>query len=327
MVAQERATTAALLAHLAEVDARKLYLPAGFPSMYIYCVEELRLSEDSALKRIRAARAARRFPAIFDALADGRLHLSGVVLLTPHLNPANAAELLAAAAGKRKTEIEALLAQRFPRSELLPLVEVLPDSAPLPIRELAPGPVETPAPERNGAVNAPATPVSVAAPDPRSRVKPHAPQRFALHLVIDQHTHDRLRYAQQLLGHQIPSGDVAQVIGRALDVLIGQLEKRKFAATTRPHRSRRERGDADSPDRATDPRSIPARVRRAVWERDGGRCAFVSGTGQRCPAREPLEFDHVEPVARGAPRRWRTCACGAERTTSTRRSASSGHDS
>ena len=48
VVAQERTATAAVLAHLAEFDARRLYLPAGFPSMHSYCVRELRLSECAA---------------------------------------------------------------------------------------------------------------------------------------------------------------------------------------------------------------------------------------------------------------------------------------
>ena len=81
LVSQDRATTAALLAHLAEVDERKLYLPAAHPSMFSYCVHELRMSEDAAYKRIQAARAAREFPAIFAAIADGRLHLSAVIRL------------------------------------------------------------------------------------------------------------------------------------------------------------------------------------------------------------------------------------------------------
>src|SRR2546425_12742193 len=98
LVAQDRTTTAALLAHLAEVDARRLYRPAGYPSMYLYCVQELGLSEDAASKRIHAARAARRFPALFAALADGRLHLSAVVLLAAHLTEDTAEELMAAAA-------------------------------------------------------------------------------------------------------------------------------------------------------------------------------------------------------------------------------------
>ena len=85
LVERDRATTAELLAHIGEVDARRLYVPAAYPSMYLYCVHELRLSEDSALKRIQAARAARQFPVLFEAVAQGRLHLSGVVLLAPYL--------------------------------------------------------------------------------------------------------------------------------------------------------------------------------------------------------------------------------------------------
>jgi hypothetical protein len=58
-------------------------------------------------------------------------------------------------------------------------------------------------------------------------VAPLAPQRFALQITIGQSTHDKLRYAQQLLSHQVASSDVAEVLDRALDALIGQLEKRK----------------------------------------------------------------------------------------------------
>src|SRR6266487_3101741 len=130
LVAQDRVTTATLLAHLAEVDARRLYLPAAYPSMYAYCVHELHLSEDAACKRIQAARVARQFPVLFEALADGRLHLSAVVLLAPHLTPENAQDLLAAAAHRTKAEIEELLARRFPRSETMALVEALPASPP-----------------------------------------------------------------------------------------------------------------------------------------------------------------------------------------------------
>src|SRR5436309_10927850 len=84
-LAHERSSTADVLAHIAEVDARKLYLPAGYASMYAYCVGKLRLSEDAAWKRLQAAHAARRCPGVFVALAEGRLHLSAVVLLAPHV--------------------------------------------------------------------------------------------------------------------------------------------------------------------------------------------------------------------------------------------------
>jgi hypothetical protein len=306
LVAQDRATTAMLLAHLAEVDARKLYVPAAHPSMFSYCTHELRFSEDAAYKRIQAARTAWRFPAIFPALADGQLNLTGVLLLGPYLNPANADELLGAAVGRTKSEIEEWLAQRFPRSELLPLVTELPADGQLALErvkldgaELAPWQIDSDdfdadgqlAPERVKLDGTQLAPGRVAASTTTARLAPTAPGRYSLQLTIGKGTHDKLRHAQALLGHQVPSGEVAEVLDRALDALIGQLERRKFAATSRP-RPRQKRPSAN-------PRHVPAEVRRAVWARDGGRCTFVSVTGHRCEARTRIEFDHVEPVARG----------------------------
>ena len=109
LVARDRATTAALLAHIAEVDARRLYVPAGHPSMFSYCVQELGLAEEAAFKRIRAARTARQFPAAFVAVAEGRLHLSAVVVLSSYLTPENAGELLSAAEHQSKAGLERLL--------------------------------------------------------------------------------------------------------------------------------------------------------------------------------------------------------------------------
>jgi hypothetical protein len=282
LVAQDRATTAMLLAHLAEVDARKLYVPAAHPSMFSYCTHELRFSEDAAYKRIQAARTAWRFPAIFPALADGQLNLTGVLLLGPYLNPANADELLGAAAGRTRSEIEEWLARRFPRSELLSLVTALPAVLP-PDGQLAP--------ERVKLDDAKLAAEQFAASAAPARLAPAAPQRYSLQLTIGQGTHDKLRHAQTLLGHQVPSGEVAEVLDRALDALIGQLERRKFAATSRPG-SRPRRPSAN-------PRHIPAEVRRAVWARNGKQCTYTSAAGHRCEARTRIEFDHVEPVARG----------------------------
>ena len=96
LVASDRTTTAELLAHIGEFDGRRLYAADGFPSMHAYCVQRLRFSDDMAFKRIRAARAARKFPAILAAIGDGRLHLTGVVMLCKYLKRENARELLEA---------------------------------------------------------------------------------------------------------------------------------------------------------------------------------------------------------------------------------------
>src|SRR5262245_46948115 len=102
LVTEERIHTAQLLLHLAEFDPRGLHREDGYPSLFAYCVQVLHFSEDEAFKRIRAARAARRVPAILEEIAEGRLHLTAVLLLAPHLSPQNAEELLAEARHRTK---------------------------------------------------------------------------------------------------------------------------------------------------------------------------------------------------------------------------------
>lgn len=315
LVARDRVTTAELLAHIAEVDSRRLYLPAAYPSMYAYCVGELRLSEEAAFKRIHAARVARRCPAVFAYLADGRLHLSAVIMLAPHLTEQTAEELLAGASNKTRSELEHFLAARFPRPDLPTLVQALPMPRSI-AGEHAPGRVDLPGPIGIGPVgtqpqtdpgsfeNSPQhAPGRADVPAVRPRLVPLAPERYALQLTVGQATHDKLRHAQRLLGHQIPAGDLAQVLDVALDALIARLERRKLAAMSKPSAAR-ESGQAGPrtprPTKPTrNPRHIPADVRRVVWQSDRGQCTFVSAAGRRCGARTRLEFDHVHEVARG----------------------------
>jgi hypothetical protein len=365
-IGRERLATADHLADLAEFDARRLYLPEGFSSMFEYCVGRLRLSRERALKRIRIIRATRAFPVLYDAIADGRLHPSDIVPLASHLSPDNVPELIEAASGKNKAEIERYLAWRFTRRVTSGGSEVLPVSPGTPrekestdARAASPG---TPreAGSTDAAVGSPARPragessddfqVSLGAPPavqsadgsqvslgtPRagesgvppsttdlesahaarddsgatgwgtavSRVSPGTPPAPALVLSVAQPPKERvqvtiqdsalekLRYLQSLLGHQRGSRDPAQVIERELDACIVEVEKQKFGATSRPHRGRSGNFQQLS-------RHIPAEVKRRVWERDGGRCAFVSDSGHRCETRSRLEFDHILEFARG----------------------------
>jgi hypothetical protein len=86
--------TADLIASLAELDARRLYLGEGCSSLFTYCTHVLHLSEHAAYGRIEAARAARRFPLILDRLADGAITLTAVGLLAAHFTADNHRELL-----------------------------------------------------------------------------------------------------------------------------------------------------------------------------------------------------------------------------------------
>src|SRR2546429_6785914 len=106
LVQTSRGVEEKLLVHLGEIDERKLYLDLAFPSMFVFCVQELGFSEDAAYNRIMVARAARRLPAILEAVRSGQVHLAGLRVLAPHLTIENHVEVLAEAAGKSKREME-----------------------------------------------------------------------------------------------------------------------------------------------------------------------------------------------------------------------------
>jgi len=245
LAAHDRVTTAVFLAHIAEVDARKLFVPAGYSSMFVYCVEELHLSESATAKRIQAARAARRFPALFTALAEGRLHLTAVRLLAPHLTPANVDQLIEVATHRRQSEIEELLARLFsaapPRVRLLTPIAIQPTqhaarhvdkvSATLDAfdQHASEGFPEDVSAQSNAPSEGGTSSEHYAGHVPRLQPQAQsAPERFLLQLAIDRPTRDKLQYAIALLSHSVPNGDAAQVFGRALDALITNLEKRKF---------------------------------------------------------------------------------------------------
>jgi hypothetical protein len=124
----------------------------------------------------------------------------------------------------------------------------------------------------------------------KGRVLPLAPRRYKLELTIGQETRDRLTELQELLSHQIPDGDPAVIIDRALAMFVEKVRAQRMKATGQP-RPVHQRGHRT--------RSVPAEVQRTVWKRDGGQCAFVGGDGQRCAERRFLEVHHVRPYAQG----------------------------
>jgi hypothetical protein len=134
LAARSNHITAEMLAHVGEIDHRRLYLQAACPSMFMYCTSILHLSEDSAYKCITAARAARRYPLVLKMVAAGDLHLTAVRLLAPHLRTANHEELLHAAVHKTKCEVQQLIASRFPLPDVAAQVRKLPDAASVPTR-------------------------------------------------------------------------------------------------------------------------------------------------------------------------------------------------
>jgi 5-methylcytosine-specific restriction endonuclease McrA len=114
-------------------------------------------------------------------------------------------------------------------------------------------------------------------------------------MTVSEETHQKLQRARDLLRHVVPDGDPAAIVDRALTVLVQQAELRKFAAAEQRRTSRPRVASAGAHSRV-----VPASIRRAVWSRDQGRCAFEGFEG-RCVETGGLEFHHVLPFASGGP--------------------------
>ncbi len=329
LAARERRATALLVAHLAELDTRDLHLRAGYPSLFIYCRDVLALSEHEAYNRMEAARTARRFPLVLDLLASGAVNLTTVRLLGPHLTADNHAQVLESARGKRKAEVEEIVARLAPRPDVPVSVRRLsvktvaaapaidscstgadsrcsdaalpapPDDG-RPVRtESLPSPTGCPRrPEHPPAVTAPRAQALHEAP---AALTPLSPDRYCYQLTIGGATLEKLRLARDMLRHALPSGDDEALLDRALTLLLKDLARKKFGSE---ESARRSRGAARHPHGlrrtgASDSRAIPVAVKRAVWLRDLGRCAFVAEDGRRCGERAFVEFHHLRPFAAG----------------------------
>ena len=264
--------------------------------MFTYSTEVLHLSEAEAYLRIAVARASREHPVLLTMLADGRLHLTGIAKLAPHLTRENRDQLLERAIHKSKREIEELVAALAPRPDVPALMRKLPQPSAVQIAavELRPAGV-APAQLRPDAVEEreQEPEIGVAAPPARTPggpavFEPLSPSRYKVQFTSSAVLHGKLERLQALM----PDADLAGIIEAAVTEKLERLEARRFAKTKAPRKTLAETHTTPSS------RYIPAAVRRAVYERDGGRCHYVDERGKRCTARRRLEFHHRHPYAR-----------------------------
>ncbi len=288
LVGQTNQTLAALLAHLAEVEARGIHRVRACASLYTYCVYELRIPEDAAFRRAKAARLCGRFPALYDAVAAGELHLTGLLLLGAHLTEENHVEVLARARHRTKREIAKLVRQLHPLPDVPARIEPLgpepgiasprnPTWSELeasfsPVRELPPGArpahwvdgaghrdgAELGGVDRAGAGQSGSADAEAAEDGAdRAGADPDAaPQRYKVQFTASQEYVELLERARDLLSRAVPDRSIAEVHLRALRELVAKL---------------------------------------------GARCTFVDATGRRCREATRLELHHQQPFARGGP--------------------------
>jgi len=283
LLAAEGRSEARIVAHLAEVDARRIHLKAAAPSLFEYCQKQLGLSDNQAYYRIAAARVAQRFPVLFELLERRAIHLTNIAPLAKHLTAENHLELLGEAGRLSKRELLRWLARRYPQPEVSSHICKLPGSE-LAARRLVP---------HGGAVSA----------GPTGSLEPRSEGLYRLQLNTPERVKAKLELARDLMSHANPSGDLALVVERGLDLLIAQLQKARFGQTSRPARTKRVELEHQAEDfdrsKSSSRRHVPRETRRRLVERDGSCCSFVGDDGTRCTARAFLEVDHRQPWARG----------------------------
>ncbi len=246
------------------------------------------------------------------------------------LTQENVDDILARAAFRTRAEVEHLVvsvqARTAPRAGVRKLAERAPAAAsaalPLPASDAGAeaAPVAGPAEPTLGpdpiADSRPALPPTVAQPKRRAETLAVSETHWSLRVTLDRACKEDLETLRSLLSHKVPDGDLAAVLHEAIRCAIEKHGKRKGAAAPERKTKDAKEGSKECAKEGSEEGSnrgakqvaakppgarptIPAIVRRAVWKRDGGRCAWVGPDGCGCNSRWKLELDHIRPVALG----------------------------
>ncbi len=323
------------LVALSAFDARRGWVALGHANLFSFARVELGLSRSGAYWRLSAVRLVQRYPEVIEPLRDGRLCMSTTAELAKVLTGENRDEVLPRYFGlsaREAQEVTAALAPRpeLPARDLVTRVErdrrLQPVEPGGPAAGRLPMATSTVAPTPTGeAVQTSGLPPAQLArrsvPPTRDDVEPLTADLRRLHVTVSREFLRELEMARDGLSHAIPGATTEQVLHAALQLLLekqararGQVKRPRTVAPTpqapaepdevapRPPASDGSCfGTATEPlHRRTGPReAIPAAVRRAVWARDQGRCAWPLDSGGRCGSTHRLELDHLEPWARG----------------------------
>lgn len=299
---REQEATADLLAHLAELEARQLYAALGFHSMWEYCLVALGMCRTTAWRKLTAARICRRFPGNFAKIASGELQVAAIAELNRYLTDDNGVELLAACIGKSFSEVELLIAQRFPKPDLSDSIRRVPRNSR--IEHAVESRVDELSSPNDSRETDGAVPVLTPSPPAlrRDRVEPLSPDRFAVRFTADAEFLDLLEEVRGLGSHR-GGGDLLHVLKAGLAARKRELLKQRFAVGRTPRKVQapnpRREHPSSTADRPLRRRHVPAEVSREVFLRDEGQCSYVSSDGRRCSARRQLQLDHRDPHSQG----------------------------
>jgi hypothetical protein len=265
---------------LGEIDRRGIYRGRAWPSLFEYCVAHLKYSEGQACRRIAAARAIQKFPALLPIFERREITLTNLSRVSRALTAANHVELAKAVGTKRKDDAERVMAKWCPQPDMKPMVRQLPT------------PTFTPRPLEPIALPLQPPPATVQLPSPPpGKVKALSEKRYGAQFPMDEETFRLLEHVKQMTKHRGEAGSLENLMKRAIKLLHEEVEKERLGKVSRPQSHTRPMKDEGAISRSS---------KREVFARDGEQCTFRDPiTDRRCPSKTHLELDHIAPRSRG----------------------------
>jgi hypothetical protein len=273
LTAHSNVALAELLAHLGEVELRGIHRTRACASLYTYCVYELRMSEDAAFRRAKAARLVRRYPDVQGAIARGEIHLTGLLMIASFLGGEHHAEVLRRARFRSKRELCRLVAEIDPKPAVPALVEPLGpspagrathaahvESLMGPVRELPIGArpedwIDEDAPEMDGARSDHDAHLDHAhSANDASSPATQRPLHYKVQFTASQHYVDLLEEALALLGRESPRPDLPDVHLRALELFVAKLRRERRGEASQAKATASEQSAAGPAPALRDPR-------------------------------------------------------------------------
>ncbi len=253
-----------VLYSLQEIERKRLHLEWGFSSLHQFCVEALGYSEGSAARRVQASRLLRDVPEVKAKLEEGALSLSVAAQAQSFFY--RESKLNRSYTSEKKRDLLSKLDHKTSRETEVELLKLSPQAL------------------------------------PKERVRQVTPEHQELRVILDTEMIQALEEFKTLASHQLPNRSHQEVLRLVLKTATEMLRKKKLGV------GRKAQSSAEPPlIHNSTPTTVPRRfsgpqrgsrfisvvTKRAVWERDGGACAYVDPvTHRRCGSRLRLEFDH-----------------------------------
>jgi len=266
---RERRLKVRVILYLREIDRRRLYLELGYSSMFSFCVNHLKYSESTAVRRVKAERALGRSKKVLSMLLSGEMTVTGLSKIESICRPGNTEKILKQTAGRSCRELELLRARHNPQEPSPERVKPVFVKTELKVEE-----------EKTGRK------ITANAGGASSVLE----QKYRLEFMVGGYSMKKIDRAKELLSTKYPGGVKLEALFEEL--LDSYLEKND------PENRETPRDDLET-DKSKRTRYIPRKVKDYIYNRDGGRCTFVGSSGRRCSSRWDLQIDHIVPFGKG----------------------------